>query len=128
VAFGWRGGGVGNRTFIKTQFTRALPLTEYWNPVSCLGYSKLVISFVKYTPAAYWNYKRKSTKGWSIFNILCDFTGGVFSIASGALSVSNGLNISKLVLAIISIFFDLIFIFQHYVLYRKKNVQTNERM
>lgn len=27
----------------------------------------------------YWNYQRKSTKGWSIFNILMDLTGGVLS-------------------------------------------------
>jgi cystinosin len=87
-----------------------------------------VISFVKYAPAAYWNYKRKSTKGWSIFNILLDLVGGVFSIASGALSVSNGLNITKMVLAIVTIVYDLIFVFQHYVLYRKRKVERSEGM
>ena len=61
--------------------------TEYWNPVSALGYSKLAISFIKYTPAVYWNYKRKSTKGWSIFNIISDMIGGVLSLASGSVSV-----------------------------------------
>lgn len=61
--------------------------TEYWNPVSVLGYSKLVISFVKYSPAVYWNFKRKSTKGWSIFNILLDLVGGAFSLASGSISI-----------------------------------------
>ncbi len=29
---------------------------------------------------AYMNYKRKSTEGWSIGNILLDFTGGSFSL------------------------------------------------
>lgn len=60
---------------------------EYWNPISVLGYAKLVITLVKYTPPAVWNFKRKSTKGWSIFNILMDLIGGVFSMASGGLSV-----------------------------------------
>ena len=29
---------------------------------------------------AYMNFKRKSTVGWSIGNVLMDFTGGSFSI------------------------------------------------
>lgn len=78
-----------------------------------------MISFVKYTPAAYWNYKRKSTKGWSIFNILLDLVGAAFSIASGSLSVSNGLNITKMILALLTVFYDMIFILQHYCLYNK---------
>jgi cystinosin len=85
-----------------------------------MGYSKLVISFIKYTPPAYWNYKRKSTKGWSIFNIILDLVGGTFSLASGGLSVTNGLNFTKIILAFVTIFYDLIFVFQHYCLYRKK--------
>jgi cystinosin len=65
-----------------------------------MGYAKLTISFLKYTPAAYWNWKRKSTKGWSIFNIILDLVGATFSIASGGLSTSNGLNITKMILAL----------------------------
>lgn len=44
-----------------------------------MGYEKLLISFVKYMPQVYLNYRRKSTVGWSIFNILMDFFGGLFS-------------------------------------------------
>jgi cystinosin len=83
-----------------------------------------VVSLTKYSPAVYWNYKRKSTKGWSIFNIILDLIGGAFSLMSGSISVSNGLNLTKLMLAFLTIFYDLIFVFQHYVLYRpskKKN-------
>lgn len=47
--------------------------------ISIMGYIKLAISTLKYLPQFYWNYKRKSTKGWSIFNILMDLTGGLFS-------------------------------------------------
>lgn len=83
-----------------------------------MGYCKLLIVMLKCTPQAYYNYKRKSTKGWSIGGIITDLIGGVFSMASGGLSVSNGLNISKVILAFLSIFYDLLFCFQHYVLYR----------
>ena len=92
--------------------------TEYWNPVSVLGYGKLVISFVKYSPAVYWNWKRKSTKGWSIFNIILDLVGGTFSLASGSVSLQNGLNVTKLFLALLTVIYDVIFVVQHYVLYR----------
>ncbi len=93
---------------------------EYWNPITVLGYGKLVITLTKYTPAAYWNYKRKSTKGWSIFNILLDLVGATFSFASGGLSVQNGLNLTKVILAFITVAYDLLFCLQHYVLYRTK--------
>lgn len=78
-----------------------------------------MITLIKYTPPAYWNYKRQSTKGWSIFNILLDLVGGIFSFASGGLSIGNGLNLVKVVLAFITVAYDLLFCFQHYVLYRK---------
>ena len=85
-----------------------------------------MLSFIKYSPAVYWNYKRKSTKGWSIFNILLDLVGGSFSLASGGISTENGLNIAKFALALLTIVYDLIFIFQHYVLYRNPPQQQKE--
>lgn len=36
------------------------------------------------------NYKRKSTVGWSIFNIFLDFTGGSLSFLQMALDAING--------------------------------------
>lgn len=40
---------------------------------------------------AYMNYARKSTVGWSIGNVLLDFTGGAFSILQMVLqSYNNG--------------------------------------
>ena len=44
------------------------------------SYVKLFITLIKYVPQAYLNYRRKSTFGWSIGNILLDFTGGFLSI------------------------------------------------
>eukprot|EP01119_Soliformovum_irregulare_P022585 TRINITY_DN7766_c0_g1_i2.p1 TRINITY_DN7766_c0_g1~~TRINITY_DN7766_c0_g1_i2.p1 ORF type:complete len:214 (+),score=28.46 TRINITY_DN7766_c0_g1_i2:52-693(+) len=41
---------------------------------------KLAISFIKYCPQVYLNFKRKSTVGWNIWNVLLDFTGGLLSV------------------------------------------------
>ena len=79
-------------------------------------------------PQVWVNYKRKSTKGWSIWQILFDITGGVLSILQLVIDSSlqadwSGLsgNPVKLGLGNVSIFFDLIFITQHYFLYAKPN-------
>ncbi|KAI8091899.1 PQ loop repeat-domain-containing protein [Thamnidium elegans] len=41
---------------------------------------KLIISFIKYLPQVWINYKRKSTQGWSVQYIIWDLSGGVLSI------------------------------------------------
>ncbi len=38
-------------------------------------------------------------------------------MARGSYSLSGGLNVAKFMLAVITIFFDLIFMVQHYILY-----------
>ncbi|CAF1224404.1 unnamed protein product [Rotaria sp. Silwood1] len=93
------------------------------------SYIKLAITILKYCPQAWMNYKRKSTEGWSIGNILLDFTGGVFSLLQMFLLVINYNDWSsifgsptKLGLGLFTILFDILFIVQHYVLYR-----TNSR-
>jgi len=91
------------------------------------SYIKVGISLVKYLPQLIMNYKRKSTVGWSIINILLDFTGGLLSIlqmlidasVSGDWSVVTG-NPAKFLLGQISIVFDIAFILQHYVFYRDR--------
>ena len=45
-----------------------------------LSYIKLVITFVKYIPQVLLNYRRKSTLGWNVWNVLLDFTGGFLSV------------------------------------------------
>lgn len=47
--------------------------------IQSLGYLKMGVTFVKYTPQAWMNYKRKSTKGWSIGAVILDMSGGVLS-------------------------------------------------
>ncbi|CBX94499.1 hypothetical protein IAQ61_009658 [Plenodomus lingam] len=90
-----------------------------------LGYIKLLTVFLKYIPQAWVNYKRKSTIGWSIYPMLLDFAGGWLSLAQ--LVIDSALdndwsgvtgNPVKFGLSNITIVFDIIFMLQHYVLYR----------
>ncbi|KAJ3285698.1 hypothetical protein HDU79_007130 [Rhizoclosmatium sp. JEL0117] len=46
-----------------------------------LGSVKLAISLYKYLPQLFLNWRRGSTVGWSITNILLDATGGILSVA-----------------------------------------------
>ena len=91
-----------------------------------MGYAKITLSFIKYSPAVYWNFKRKSTKGWSIMNIILDLLGGSLSLASGGLEIENGLNFTKLALAVLTIIYDIIFVLQHYVCYPQKKKKDLE--
>ena len=45
-----------------------------------MGWAKVLVSTVKYAPQVVSNYRRRSTVGWSIGQILLDFTGGVLSV------------------------------------------------
>jgi cystinosin len=78
-------------------------------------------------PQVLTNIRNKSTHGWSIEQILLDFAGGVLSLAQLAIDSYlqhdwSGLtgNPVKLMLGNVSIFFDVIFITQHYFLYKGK--------
>lgn len=91
-----------------------------------LSYVKLLITFIKYVPQAWHNYKVKSTEGWAIQTIMLDLTGGVLSliqlIIDSALEADwSGIsgNPVKFGLSIVSLFFDVIFMTQHYILYRR---------
>ncbi|KAL4739187.1 PQ loop repeat-domain-containing protein [Aspergillus similis] len=102
------------------------PISWAWiDVIYALSYVKLVITVVKYVPQAWVNYKRKSTRGWNIVQILLDFTGGVLSLAQLVLDSAfqddwSGIagNPIKFLLSNVSIFFDLLFMVQHYILYR----------
>lgn len=91
------------------------------------SYIKLGVTLVKYIPQAHMNYRRKSTEGWSIGNVLLDFTGGSFSLIQMFLEAYNNDkwrfifgDPTKFGLGIFSIFFDILFIIQHYCLYRNR--------
>ena len=98
-----------------------------------LGWCKVFISLIKYIPQVVSNFRRKSTIGWNIHNILLDFSGGAFSFAQNIIDSardqfsvtsdgqSKGLNIAKYAISFVSIFFDIIFMVQHYILFRNSN-------
>ncbi|XP_018011970.1 cystinosin homolog isoform X1 [Hyalella azteca] len=90
-----------------------------------VSYVKLFITLIKYIPQAYYNYRRKSTSGWSIGNVLLDFTGGTLSIAQMiiiAYNYNDWTSIfgdpTKFGLGLFSMIFDVFFMVQHYILYR----------
>ncbi|XP_075147877.1 lysosomal cystine transporter cystinosin isoform X2 [Haematobia irritans] len=89
------------------------------------SYVKLTITIIKYVPQALMNYRRKSTVGWSIGNILLDFTGGTLSMLQMILNAYNyddWISIfgdpTKFGLGLFSVLFDVFFMLQHYVFYR----------
>ena len=108
-----------------------LQITGYAMPkgasvINICGYCKAAITFLKYSPQVYLNYKNKSTLGWSIGNVMLDFSGGMFSLLQLVIeAVGNdrpvigdgAFNLIKFVLSILSIGYNIIFFIQHYLLY-----------
>jgi cystinosin len=96
-----------------------------------LSYVKVAVTLIKYTPQAILNWRRQSTVGWSIDNILLDFTGGSLSLAQtlmdngikGQWGEIMGGNPAKFFLGFTSMVFDIVFMIQHYGLYRSNNAR-----
>ncbi len=93
-----------------------------------LGTIKVGVTIGKYVPQALLNKSRQSTVGWNVLNVILDLTGGVLSFIQlvgdcACLGDWSGLfgNPTKLFLSMITIFFDLVFLMQHYFLYADKD-------
>ncbi|XP_006922260.2 cystinosin isoform X1 [Pteropus alecto] len=102
-------------------------VTTWLQFLFCFSYIKLAVTLVKYFPQAYMNFYYKSTEGWSIGNVLLDFTGGCFSLLQMFFQSFNNDqwtlifgDPTKFGLGIFSILFDIVFFVQHFCLYRKK--------
>ncbi|KAF5698086.1 CTNS-like protein [Fusarium globosum] len=103
--------------------------------VYAVGYVKLIVTLIKYTPQIVTNYNNQSTDGWSISQILLDLTGGVLSVSQQAIDSYqqrdwSGItgNPVKFALGNISMVYDTIFIIQHYVLYHdSEKPQSSDR-
>ena len=100
-----------------------------------LGYCKAAITFVKYLPQVYLNFRRKSCEGFSFENVILDFVGGSLSFTQSALNSialgdpffkKGGFNVVKFILSICSIFFDIIFFIQFAIYKGNKPKDTNE--
>jgi len=105
---------------------------EWLDVVYLLGHLKLLISLFKYCPQAYLNYVNKSTRGYSIYISVMDFSGSILSLVQlsiDALLTPGGFrsvigNPLKFWLGWISIVFDIIFALQHWVFYPAKKSST----
>ncbi|KAI7756602.1 hypothetical protein M8C21_032373 [Ambrosia artemisiifolia] len=110
----------------------AIPNHSWLWLVSCFSTLQVVMTVIKYIPQAIMNFRRKSTVGFSIGNILLDLGGGLANYGQMAVQsidqnswVNFYGNIGKTLLSLVSIFFDLLFILQHYVLYpARKTVKS----
>ncbi|TYZ65658.1 hypothetical protein PybrP1_011622 [[Pythium] brassicae (nom. inval.)] len=94
------------------------------NLLYLLSYVKLMTTLVKCLPQIVLNYQRKSTVGWTIWNVLLDIAGGLLSIGQQVLdsaATSDWTAITgnpvKFSLGFVSIVVDIVFILQHYVWY-----------
>lgn len=102
----------------------AIPKHSWLWLVSCFNGLQVAMTVTKYIPQAVMNFRRKSTVGFSIGNILLDLFGGLTNYGQMAVQsidqhswVNFYGNIGKTLLSLVSIFFDILFILQHYVLY-----------
>lgn len=106
-----------------------LQWATWMNLLLGLSFVKLLVSLTKYIPQVVLNQQRRSTDGWNIWNVLLDFTGGVLSLAQVFLKCAvtsdwsqiNG-NPVKFGLGMSSMVFDIIFMVQHYILFRSPAV------
>ncbi|XAR51951.1 hypothetical protein NMG60_11006763 [Bertholletia excelsa] len=105
----------------------AIPKHKWLWLISCFNILQVTMTVVKYIPQAVMNFRRKSTVGFSIGNILLDLFGGLTTYGQMAVQsidqkswVNFYGNFGKTLLSLVSIFFDVLFIVQHYVLYPAK--------
>ncbi|XP_054802178.1 cystinosin homolog [Prosopis cineraria] len=105
----------------------ALPAHSWLWLVSLFNTIQICMTIIKYVPQATMNFMRKSTDGFSIGNILLDFSGGISNYGQMVVqSIDQGSwvnfygNVGKLMLSLVSVSFDIFFICQHYVFYPAK--------
>jgi cystinosin len=93
-----------------------------------------ITHIVKYVPQVVLNYRRKSTVGLNIKFVLLDLVGAIFSLLQlGMTAIQYGkyavgtssFNLVKFSLAVVSIFFDLLFLLQHFLLYKAEVQKDN---
>ncbi|SJX65158.1 related to cystinosin [Sporisorium reilianum f. sp. reilianum] len=111
---------------------KQLHLVTWLDVVNAASTLKLAVTMTKYIPQIRLNAVRKSTSGFAIENILLDLTGGVLSLAQlgvdavgmqGSWSGVLG-DWGKLGLGGLSIAFDAVLCWQHYVVYGPVEVRV----
>ncbi|KAK9824845.1 hypothetical protein WJX81_006232 [Elliptochloris bilobata] len=89
-----------------------------------LSMIKIAVTLAKYVPQVLLNRERRSTSGFSIAQVLCDFTGGSLSLFQLCLEATVMRDISlitgdpvKFGLGFVSLFYDILLMIQHYIIY-----------
>ncbi|PIN17823.1 putative membrane protein [Handroanthus impetiginosus] len=107
----------------------AIPTHSWFWLISCFNNIQVVMTIIKYIPQVILNFRRKSTVGFSIGNVLLDFFGGVMNYSQMVVQsidqnswVNFYGNIGKTMVSLVSIFYDIIFMIQHYVQYPSKKM------
>uniref|UniRef100_A0AC35U4E6 Cystinosin homolog n=1 Tax=Rhabditophanes sp. KR3021 TaxID=114890 RepID=A0AC35U4E6_9BILA len=123
--------GLSSTLIIVALVSYALSLFQTINLlqfINILSFLKMAVTLSKYFPQVLLNYRRQSTIGWSIGNVVLDFTGGFMDIVQMILQALNtndwtGFygNPVKFGLGLVSMVFDVVFIIQHYCLYHHAN-------
>ncbi|XP_030481890.2 cystinosin homolog [Cannabis sativa] len=116
--------------FAGVCFFIALQTQSWLWLISIFNIIQVCMTVIKYTPQVFMNFKRKSTEGFSIGYVLCDFSGGVANFAQMIVQsldqnswVNFTGNIGKILLSLISMFFDLVFICQRFLIYSTGKVK-----
>ncbi|TKY46454.1 Cystinosin-like protein [Spatholobus suberectus] len=114
-------------------FFIALPSQSWLWLISIFNTIQVGMTLIKYFPQAFMNFLRKSTDGFSIGSVLLGFSGGVFNYSQMAVqSIDQGSwvnfygNIGKVLISLVTIFYDSILMCQHYVLYPDKKGLTSK--
>ncbi|XP_028772435.1 cystinosin homolog [Neltuma alba] len=102
--------------------------------ISIFNSIQVCMTLIKYMPQAVMNFLRKSTDGFSIGGVLLDFSGGVFNYSQMAVqSIDQGSwmnfigNVGKVLISLVTIFYDLVFMLQHYALYPRKKAGASPK-
>ncbi|KAL0032185.1 hypothetical protein WJX77_009515 [Trebouxia sp. C0004] len=98
-----------------------------------LSWVKMGVTFFKYMPQVWLNHRRQSTLGWNINQVLLDLSGGFFSVTQLCVEAFVKEDLSaitgdpvKFGLGLVSVVFDIMFMIQHYTLYRENNAKLIE--
>lgn len=109
-------------------------LFTWLNWLYAVSYAKLGVTLIKYFPQAISNHRRGTTDGFSMHNVVLDFTGGSLSVAQLVLdswatndwSAVTG-DLVKFLLGLTSMVFDVVFVMQHYCCFATRNSELLRR-
>ncbi|KAI5443362.1 cystinosin homolog isoform X2 [Lathyrus oleraceus] len=105
-------------------FFIAFPSNSWLWLVTIFNTMQVLLASIKYIPQAVMNFMLKSTDGFCIGNVFLDFIGGISNVAQMVTQSidQNSLvnfygNLGKVLLSLVTLFFDILFMFQRFVLY-----------